>query len=440
MIHMLLRIYANTGYSSKEERMNKKLPINEKPYFRTYAHHGYMHAVIGTNDKVALQDGVIAKVQIEDYQNYNWDIEAIGSQYTIGDDTIELYANKWNIDMNTALWRKCKIDDILSIKIFDQLYSNVWSSIFIFLADDKRVYTDFDSSYCFVFGIFSKDGLFYRGETRKHYTIECLEKCNEIALKRLGREVLLEYVDVGIKRAVSIPLKNASKCKYIGVGFNFRCNDYYEWVFSHYINIYANPFESIHADFLGMKHKNFECHTTNYFIDYNEVYEKTVNGKIVDYIIEMIDGGKYVETLLNDKLNDASLEFDYYHQNLIYGYDDERRIFNVLFYHEGRIATNELNFDDFESKANSLDDRKMYIYNYNPDYRLYELSVDFILQIYDEFLRSKNITYYEHFYDNSFCYGLSAIKNFTSECFFSYFFKRYKNLSFIVLKKQMWFA
>ncbi len=413
-------------FGRKAELMMKKiLPINLNPYIRTYAHHGYHHAVICTRDKISFDENTpVASVRVNKYSQYTWYRKSEGLQYDIADkEQLTFYANKWNLNMNAAFWRTCDTDDDIEITINNQLYSNVWGSVYVFLSkDDKKIITDFDQAYNLVFGNFSKDGIYYKDEYRHHTMLEHLPMLPiTLHLKKSQSRANLTYISFSRdENTINIPL-NETGCpnEIIGFGVNLRCNSYYEWLFSNYINIYVDLNNQIPIDYLCDIHKDWHCNTYNHFIDFSIETENEINKlgyRLIDYIKKMIDNDKYVETMINDCIHLKSEEQVYYHQNLIYGYDDENLNFSMLYYYKGKVMAVNMSYIDFLSDRNKLMNRKLYIYKYNPAYEYYEIQPSHIVQIFEEYRDSINISYYESTYhDENIRFGINGLKSFLSD-------------------------
>jgi len=408
--------------------MKKLLPINTDPYIRQYTHHSYIHSIICTPDKV-LKDlsEKIACVSIKDYPLYDWDSEIEDIKYEMNDDTFAFYGNKWNTNMNAAFFRKCSDDDEIEITVSKQLYSGVWASICVFLTDDNEdTMTDFDTSYKFVFGNFSKDGVFIRAEKREHEIV-----CNEITfpltikLTRKGSQIILFYKDAkSSQETITLDMDDLAlddlknNCSRIGVGVNLRNNSYYEWVFSNYINIMVKEKDLMPIDYLSAIRKNWDYHTFNYFINYHAETEQSIlkfGFPFVDYVKMMIDAGRYVEMLTNDYIHLDISEETFFHPDLIYGYDDENRCFHLLYVYDGITYDTTMSYDDFLSERNHFDDRDVYVYEYNPGYEQYTLSPQHLLQIFREYRDSQNISHYESQHDEGCHYGLNGIEYLLSD-------------------------
>lgn len=81
----------------------------------------------------------------------------------------------------------------------------------------------------------------------------------------------------------------------------------------------------------------------------------------------------------------------------------------------GRIVVSCLSYDDFESSRNRLSDRKYYVYKYNPGYEGYPLNLIRVLQLFQEFRTSVNISSYECVHGSGYSFGLNCYRELLSE-------------------------
>lgn len=404
--------------------MKKILPVNIDPYIRTYTHHGYHHAVISSHDKIYNnKTGETTCIKIKDFSEYEWSSQLEGLNYdTCGNNILKFYGNKWNIDMNAAFWRKCNSCDEIEICIDNQLYTHVYASIYLFLSDNTQFsMIDYDRAYNMVFGNFSKDGIYYKdGNPAYKVLFPSPVLPLTISLVKTESNIILIYKDSAKnenKLTLNIKEFNGTN-ENIGFGINYRCSSYYEWLFSNYINVYVNLNNAIHIDFLCDKHKNWNCHTCNPFIDFNIETESDLNAigyTLIDYIKKSIDLNRYVETFINDNIHLNNNTDTYFHPDLIYGYDDTESCFYLLFYKDGKVCPIIMSYADFLSSANYMQNRTIFIYKYNPAYEHDRISPEHILQLLNEYRSSQNITYYEPFLDSNYSWGIDGLKSFLSD-------------------------
>lgn len=398
--------------------MKKILPINNNPSMRTYTHHGYFHAILSTEEKVVKDDITsIAELSIKDYDTFSWKVKQGKVKYKQEGNQFIVYGNKWNLDMNLVFWRECKEFDEVEMVIQKQLYSNSWSSITLFLTSENLDMLNIDD-YNIRIGNFSRDGIYSTvlGETHKKIHRECNLNAT-IKLVRKKEEVIFEYYDKENNEVISKIVSDSFDIKnpQIGVAVAIGNNSYYEWIFSNYINIVFNYNNGMPMDFLWNAHKNWKPYVDNYFFDYiietiDDVMAMGVT--IIDYIKLQINLGRYVETDINDNINLGGPDEDgpYFHPNMIYGYDDEQACFNIFYYNNGKIVDTVFSYELFMSDRNEYADRKIITWKYAPAYEHYKLSAKHLLQQFQEFKFSENITFYESQYENGYIFGMEGYK------------------------------
>lgn len=395
--------------------MSKTLPINLNPPICTYTHHGFIQSIISSEDKVNYDENKeIAIINVLQYDQFSWLSQLDKLSYTMRPgNTMFFYGNKWNIDLNAAFWRKCKYNDRIDITIQKQQYNNVWASIIIFFArNHSNTMTDIDSSYEFQFGNYSKDGIFYRVKTEPHIVLSSNSVFPKtISLIKNGHNLILHYGQCIEK----INLPTNLTLDRIGFAINLGCNSYYEWTFSNYINFYINTKNSMPIDYLCNPHKNWVTHTYNYFIDYSsETLEsiKHLGFTTLEYIKKMIDLNHYVETLINDSIHRHIHDFNhsYFHQDLIYGYDDSSEVLYMLYINRGKLTSTTMTYKDFASNENYLASRILYVYKYNPGYEVFKLSKDHLFQKYNDYHESKNTLLPEPYLNESYSYGIRSLE------------------------------
>lgn len=402
--------------------MKKKLPIQRTPYMHTYTQHGFFHAITCTDDKVCLNEkDTVAEIIVRDYEKYEWQEQKDQLRYVLDTDgKLCFFANRWNTGMNMAFWRECKVCDELTLRIEKQLYSNAWSAISIFLIKaSENNPIDFDAPKISV-GRFEKDGVFYSSEPKVHHRINAGRRAPvEIKLVRENEEVFMECAeDQGVsKRFLICQLEQQDECR-IGFSVNLGNNAYYEWTFSNYVQLFARPGSIIPVDYMVNLHKDWCVHTTNPLVDYHRIKKENLNIlklSCLEYIKLQIDLDNYVETEINDNLNFGMLDEEggkYFHQNLIYGYDDEKGCLYTLFYYQGKVAESEISYDDFESERNQGGSDNLYMMHYNPCSEHFALYPDRLVQLFREYRDGVNISMYEPFFRDGFMIGNSVFQYF----------------------------
>lgn len=356
--------------------MKKKLPINPNPMIRTYTYHGFHQAIISSNN---LVNEVVARLNVRDLKGYKWQKKRDDIEFLIDDNNIVTFiANKWNAGMNMTWWRECGECDEIEIEITEQLYCNVWGNLNLFLACENNPGTLVDEDYLVRAGRFNKMGLYVKLISQVE-TLSPAYKELPITLKlsRNGNRVIFyrkdENGDWSVLRAIENDAFQTDKLR-IGFDLAFENSIYYEWTFSNYIQIYGdlnNPYMCI--DYLWNSKKNWDVYTANCLMKYIVETVETVRAygiSPLDYVRRSIDLGRYIDMEINENIvngvpDDPS---PFFHQNLIYGYDDEEERLFIMNYVKGIPKLRFITYEDFESDRNYLNsDLSINVIQYDPD-------------------------------------------------------------------------
>lgn len=403
--------------------MKKILPINANPCMHSYTQHAYLHAIASSTDKVVydLSDAV-AEISVENYDSFKWSSKSDELTYSFSKERhMQFFTNKWNHGMNMAFWRDCKENDSIRFTIYKQLYSNAWSNISLFVTSKDTLDILQLNSYDIVAGNFAKDGIFHSGDKGFHNRIHYgLKMPITICLTKEQDCVYIQYEnDSFSSKKILVGTTNSAENEYyIGFSVDLRNSIYYEWMFSNYIQLFSRTTEIIPIDFIVNWHKDWCVHTANHLIDYNKVHIRditTLHISLLDFVKQQIDINQYIEIELNDnmKVNIPDEQAGpHFHQNLIYGYSDEKELLYVLYFFQGNIRTAEVSYSDFESERNHNESRIIYMLRYCPCYEKFELSLPRLLNVYKEYKADTNISFFDSFYDDGYFVG--------SKCFRQY--------------------
>ena len=310
--------------------MKRILPINDKPVIKTYTHHGFFHAIASSEDKVLQnKDTPVVELRIKDFDPCQWNHRVDNLKVECSEHGVKCFADSWNIDMNCAFWRKCRENDDVEICIEKQIYSNAFSSVSVSLVPLDADLMNWQSMKVRA-GYFSRDGIFYALNAEAHHVVREEGINVPIRLKRESKDVYLilgnsdDCEKIQLSDSFDLP-----ECQIV-IWVNCANNNYYEWMYSQYINVFSNIDAYIALDYLGNAQKDWNSHTEDFFFDYYFELPTDIEKlgfSEIEYIKKMIDLNRYVEVENNDMIN-MKLPDDpapYFHQDLIYGYDDDQK-------------------------------------------------------------------------------------------------------------------
>lgn len=399
-----------------------KLIINENPYIRSYTYHGFFHAIISGNNKVGNN---IAHVNIKNINDYSWEIQNEQVTYSIEGNNLYFTSNEWNTNMNICFWRHCLDYDEIEISIEKQLYSNVWGAINIFITSCDQQDMLCDDEYIYRLGNFNKEGVYLRinNITEKIPSIHMIYPLT-LRITKKDKTINAYYIHNNELMLLNTYNYTGDKSKFkIGFEIKLGNNSYYEWLFTNYIQTYGNINSITSIDFLWNPHKNWNTYTTNYFLDYNIENIDAIQSyglTLLKFIKKTIDLSRYIEMWLNENILDNKEDIDgaHFHQNLIYGYDDEKKILNVLQFVNGIPTEREMKYIDFSSERNINQEYKnIIVITYNPDYVNYEVSLKYLVNILIEYYHSINTSSkMQHlFMSPNTSFGIKLLDDFLSD-------------------------
>lgn len=374
----------------------KKLNINTKPTVRTYTHHGFYNAIASNSDRLSTN---VANIVVSDFSYYKWNIQNADLSYTQEKNVLSFISNEWHTNMNICFWRECQENDEIYIKITKQLYSNIWGAINLFITSETQEDMLFDDKYEYRFGNFCKDGIYLR-INNKNIDIPKFNYSYPIELKivKKGNRItsFIRFNEEYDEREINSwdITKDDDYKRKIGFEVKLNNNAYNEWLYSNYIQMNGDlNVSTIPIDYVCNPIKNWNPYQTNYFIDYIIEDKDMISGygmSLLDFIKSNINNNRYIEIWLNENIiNNIKSENNFFHQNLIFGYNDTESILNILSYKNGIPREACIGYDDFESnRFTDPNNASVIIYKYNPDYRLYEISPLYLSNVLRDYYES----------------------------------------------------
>ena len=392
--------------------MKIELPVTENVDLRTYTFYSYLGAIIANDERVGE---TIAKVRISKYRDYEWKYVSKRLKVDVCGEEIVFCSSRYNIDLNGWIYRDLDMEDKFEIEITYQQYSQPWGNISIFVSEQDV--EDLTTPLILKFGCINKVGHFY------------IEKNNGIVLinngkgfgdrfcicKESNQLMLVEEKDTQ-KRIIHTFLLDDKKYK-IGVAVNLYDNQYYSWLYSNHIVWKYNKNDRDYVmEFDSAIQRNWLYYTVNNFVVFRTEEIRILRKLKVDilgYIRCQLEENRYVEMLLDSyDINNTS----YYaikrfmHQCLIFGYDDEKQVINVMCTDGGKLVRGWLSYDCFTEQSKHFEDNMSIIsQEYDPEKNVYEISLKLILDQLDRYIHSKPAINSDLLVaKEEYCYGYSV--------------------------------
>lgn len=402
---MYRHIYAQNYIPREENCMKKELPINIDSKIRAYSYYAYPHCIISAEERVG---DMTAKIQMHDCEDKVW--KSVSGDLTIQQDG-DIYSffatNQYKENLNYCLYRNLEEEDFIHISILFQQYTNPWGAINLFVSDlDESELLLEDDKYLCRLGNFNQDGVYFRNNNIQLNPISNnINKTNIELLLYYKAGVVKGYAsdDKGkLRKFYEAELsKGKGKNLKIGVQVKLRDNVYYQWLYMNYIQIsFTNEYYAWRMDYFYGIIKEWRFSWVNYFLNSHEIKLKYVNRYgSVKFLQENIDENKYIEVKLDqyniDNRNEYMTEH-HLHQNLIYGYDNTKKVFLVLgFKNNGLLAKTEISYsaikNQFEKRESVTD---IFVVEYRQDSNPVQYNCNYIIDMVKQYLKGENSGYY----------------------------------------------
>lgn len=374
------------------------LPICMTPTVVTYAHHAYSHCIMECEEYVGNE---LAKVYVRNGASYAWSYLLSKVAVTWQGDICSLTKAGDSDDTECIFVRKCKELDEITIELRHLQYSNASAVLNLILTGEAVEKCIHEDKGIYRLGLIRKKGL-YQKLNNKYCVIENIDVKNPRWLKLERRKQhILSYISMDGEDWLCIQDIEMDESfqgeLFLGINTNNGVNQFYEWLYSNYIQMYYNTTDGfVWLDYYNAPRKSYGFHSMHQFLDiiHEPVYEiREKYASMTEYVKWHIAHHYYMEVGLDEfyiPYRQAYEREHYWHNSLIYGYDDTKRVFLCAGYQMKLIFT-ELSYDDFERGVEkAAGDRNMNKVRYLPNTITFELQKEIILDQMKEFLAGEN--------------------------------------------------
>ncbi len=383
-------------------KKKKKLPVNVKVPIYTYSYYGFPHSIIAAEEYVGKH---VAKLEIEESKQETWCQQLGDFSVKEKGDFFDFYADHpYKENLYGVIYRSSKVVDAIRVRIHYQQYAHPWGAVNLFFDDSlEKDLALGDDAYLCRFGFFNREGVYLRFKNepqRLEYNMRLFPI--DLMLCR-DHDIVEAYLYDGEERYLLWQKEIsglAMKDLKIGVQVRGNENTYYPWLYRNFIQISCDVQDVDRTmDYFYGVEKDWRFDWHNYFLNSHKVSLNLINHYgVIKYLKERIEEGEYIEVCLDQYHVANRAEFHmihHLHQNLIFGYDDVKKIFCLLGYTDhGNLTTTEISYQDIKyqfAKKKCVSD--IYIIEYEQD--------AYGMQYQEEYLK-KMIRQYCEGYNNSF--------------------------------------
>lgn len=342
-----------------------RLSIEKNPSIQAYAHHAFMLAILENEEHTGEE---YFRFRIEEYGNDMWETELENAEFHSQDTgSLSLYGTEYAMSVKGLLYRRCKEKDAISVKLEKQLYSQGDSVFSLSLSPGDFAEAERMRNPLFVVSLVRRNGMFVVNDS-----VFCNEKQVSwktgtypvwLKIERNGREVkvFLGYEEGKWQLVMRQELSEVygENC-YIGISADGKYNQFYDWYFSNFVQLYCNSTEEIvgwmlSMDYYNLPNRNYNTQYANQFLEYqHEDYADAISGfgSVSEYVKWKLRCGKYVELWLDEFYIRGRASFrkkHYEHGNLIFGYEEDKLL---MLGYGSRAEQGELDTAEFDAALN----------------------------------------------------------------------------------------
>lgn len=386
--------------------MKKILQISDNPFPMCYSNDAVISSILTNN---SLMDENIAIISDIKYNEQKIDIEYKSFngivQKNIGDNYC-FYAEKFSDEINGILYHKASKDEYVdfSFHVSKQVYWHPWASVGVFVDNKINLNSNMsnwkETNKLFVCG---KTGLIHFNTETVTDFYDMKVSTNEywLRVKYYSNSIIWLYSSDGdIWNEIMAETVDFSGNVFVGIIIDYRYAAYYDWFFSHYLNItYSLPIsksiDGTPTEYYTEIQKNYDPFIIHPFLQFNKIPSFFVKNDVLSHFKDAINNNSYIEMLLDEYFisnRNAYGRYHYFHSNLVYGYDDEKNIIYLLGHDtKKRYTTTEVSYENLILAFKKQERYINYIsvdYPYSP----YKLNIDKVNEIIRNYVLSTNLS------------------------------------------------
>ena len=324
------------------------LPLNEKPSVITCIHHAYPCAIIESKE--------LAYISVSKFKEFQWNEKTNDASIHIDNDIIKIIEDEDGKNTNIVLWRECAKKDEIIIHVDYVKPRDFARYIDIFLfKDDLEEEIGREDKTCGIrwnpYGFFIRKTM-YSFDT-KVFTYVKLHK-DENVISAYASKNGTDWIFIDQKELPNIYREKALN---IGIHMYLGKNYFDIWKNMNFIQLIYNEknlYKGIYLDYYFFPRKNVD-NSYSYFVNFIDTHYDSLYDamdcfeSIHEYIRWNINHSYYLNICLDeyyviDRLSNNKTHYDHY--NLFYGFDDEKRVYNIMGY--GKNSTpiiSEISYD-----------------------------------------------------------------------------------------------
>lgn len=382
--------------------MKKKLEINTQPFIRVMAQYAFLDAII--NNANTNQE-TVCSLEIQTVNPKEWTYMIENGIVDIKENAITVTRMSYGTKPLGGWYKDIDGENEIIFHVKYMQYVNRWDRIIMFLDAHQDFSLDEKLNWHFKLSIHCCGNLridvdekivFYRSN-EENKDIESWYK-----VKRKNANVEIYVSTDGISWELLYICENVWQTgddKLTG-GFYIHLfdNQYFKWLCNNFIQIRYRKGEEDKIGYPGLMNRNWKNHAIHPLVEFGyEKREIVLKYGMWEYIKNSVDSNRYLEIWLNEYYIAGLMAYkksNYFHESLIYGYDEENRSIQMLSIYNGKIKNLNVAVGVLLSAWSETAECCAVIrsFEYSPDGNGYELDVIHICKELENYLQGKNST------------------------------------------------
>lgn len=396
--------------------MEHKLDLNFNTYPFCFSNDSVITSILANeklvNEKLIELVDVIYNGQKFNYKD--WLFSGAGIDKEITENGLIIKSDIYSSFASGSFFREREADKFeCVIHVKNQILRSRWSYVGFFVAKDLKK-ADNNSIFKYDYNVIARlkaghtDGFSILDEALEEdkkiiYQVNVKLPCEYWLKIGVADDTILTYYSFDGENWDEITKIANSDFTCLGFEYNFYKTDYYDWFFYHYTNITSS--QSLMTDIDGTPleyfqqiQKHSDHFIINPFLDFFKIpfdfFSAIDKEKCIEIIRSLIDSEYYVKVNLNEYYipdRHAYKKYDFSHENLVFGYDAEKKTIWIEGYDTNQIVSPiEIDYEVFLDSFYSLRDNVHAIkvsYPYSPP----ELTKEMIYKNIYNFLNSVDL-------------------------------------------------